>query len=310
MPDLDIGITKNVDPVDIWDLYAEYGRDWFNEDNVNLILSSGSLRGSKMFTQDSVTGETKEVSLGELLNQDYKLAHNEFIQGLLLKKFDDYFPNGIECSIGSLTHDNISEDVLDSLLSGDLLEQQYYMFNYSDDSPKDADLVDSETRAYLSGRGFPSNIYELLFSDDAPEDSELAKYYPDLEWCYKAAYDDVYAEGAVNACEDDFEIAVDESVPEGGSLLSNPIVGCGELKFHISRDFVAANKGDILETLPSATGGEGNEDDDIWDATVDLFIAYFGDDFNVNFREPYYGWDGFSPESFNVKLRDYLDAKI
>lgn len=305
MPDLDVQVVNRFEPLDIYEVYVEEGKDWFNDDNVNIFLSAGNIRGSHIYTQDfeGNADTEREVPLVELLNQDYGLTHNAFLQEALVQRFSEVFPpDGIVVTAGSLSTRYLSDKFIDCLLSGESLFE-YFTFDAESIVYND-DYVGKDVREYLMGFGFPDDIFLQIFDDTASEDSELAEYYPEIKRAYELAYADVSEQCAEDECISDFEVAVEDSVPDGGELLSSPIFGCGELKFRVSREFVAANAADILDGM--ATSYSDDDTAAIDDSVTDLFLTQFGDYFKDNFREPYGGWQGFNEEMFNDLLLDNL----
>lgn len=295
---------------DVGEFCAEMGADYaFSDEGEEMLSASGNLRNGTLYTFDDVGGE-REMSIYELASMiPYDSFSWTFPKKLLLKAFDDAYPEGMNdirmCSDDFEPDRDMSRGFIEQLLSGDLMDQFYY--DGGDSEYSHVDDIDDSVKSQLEEYGFPKDIYERIKANpDAEEFSD--ERHRALKGAYQCASEDALTRGAEDACMADFDSAIVSATPRGVDMIRK-YDSC-ELAFDITREFVDAYADKIWETIANdAYSDEDYTDEDtladaVPQALRDMFNSYF------DFREPYYGWEGFDEETFNDSLRWRIDYAL
>lgn len=294
LDDSDFDIT--VEPQDLYELHNEMGTDLFSNANIQSLKTSGNIVDGKIFTFDPEDYELLEMTLDDLYQLDYRFINNQFIKDLVISKFEQEYPNGLEYGltardVGSVNH--LSDDFIESCFMGDVWE---YFCDY-DISFNDVNiyLIDADNLKEIEQMGFPKDILELLQQGEEDEEHPLAYYYDDLEDAVAFAAERGESDGAANECISDFDRAVESFSPDGCEFIYRDY-DRGELNFKLTKEFVEDHIEYIWDRLEYV---------DLTESVIGEFRDTFKEEFD--FREPYSGWFGFEEESFNYDLADRLD---
>lgn len=301
-------------PQDLFDFYDEYRGDTFDDDNFSLLRDCGNITDTQMFTFDSDSDEKTELVLNDLTGYMWAAVDRgrKNLDPWVESMFDKLYPNGFDIRLEDFPCKNnrFSDKFISACMNGDVYE--FFDSGWSSDNFSDlsynADCVDGRCKRLLRDFGFPSDIYWLLARGEADEESPLAEHYDALKEAFCIANNAAHSIGAADACIKDFDSALRDCCPAGTSL-----AGRGEDGwpiYHITAGFLADNIDEFWYAVDRVTGDDNS--DQIQSALYDVFIDLFRESFDEEFREPYYGWDGFDEEQFNDYLYErlnYLDIE-
>jgi hypothetical protein len=301
--DLDVGAS----PVDVGEIcVAIGGEEVFSDEGEESLKASGNLRDGALHTYDD-DGEHK-MSLYELAGMiPYESFSWTFPKALLLSAFDRAYPEGMK-DVRMRSDDfepgrDMSRDFIEHLLSCDLDDQFYY--DSGDSDYYHVGDIDDSVKARLEEYGFPKDIYERIKAGPSAEEFSDDRHQA-LKDAYQFASEDAMRRGAEDACVADFDKAVDDATPRGVEMRRD--YDNGELIFDVTREFVGdyADKiWDIIANDVYYNDDAAPDGDTLADAVpkslIDMFNNYF------EFREPYYGWEGFDEETFNDSLSWRID---
>lgn len=293
---------------DVAALCAERGADYvFSDEGEDMLRASGNLAADGSLHTYDDQGERK-MSLYEISGMiPYASFSWTFPKALLTDAFAAEYPEGMgDVRMGSDDFEpdrDISRDFIEHLLSGDMEDQFYY--DGGDSEYYHLEDVDDSVKSQLEEHGFQKDIYERIKADpDADEFSD--ERHQALKDAYQCAAEDALRRGAEDACVADFDRAVDFAVPRGVTAARD--YDRGELVFNVTREFVYAYADKIWDIIANDVyySDEDYPDGDtladaIPKALIDMFNSYF------DFREPYYGWEGFDKETFNDSISWRID---
>lgn len=302
--EVDVGTS----PIDVYKLGAEAGFGFvFSDVGVSVLEASGNIRDGELYTEDDETGERTRMGLNEIaVVAPWSSFGNGFMHDILMRAFDRSFPGGIVNDIRMTSSEfdvgrDMSKDFIDDLLCCDIFDSFYCD---GDSSYSYTHMIDYTVRSQLEDYGFPKDVYDKMA--ESPQSEEFSDdRHEALKEAYVGATSDAMTKGAEDACMSDFYRAIDAAVPRGVDADHN--YDSGELRLKATREFVEGNVERVWEGMSdSCYDGNDIEDADILSeginrAVIDLFNEEF------DFREPYYGWDGFDERTFNESLSMRLD---
>ena len=233
------------------------------------------------------------INLSEFLDKHSSLK--EFYLPIILKQLG--FNDGVNevmdyCSFDFLANliadrsRELSASFLESCMSGDVYENfigGYYDYNYSSNDIINHYLsnIDGDTRAIFFDHGIEEDQIASVITDSA-----------DVRQCFDIAISDAYCAGSANLCLSDWEFALESALRDIKFDASD-----SGYTFYVTRDAA-------IRLLPYMHDDYYGDVRDIADAIANMIAE------NIEFDEPYYGWQEFDAETFNMYLHDNLDEVL
>lgn len=304
------------------DAYEQWGADMFSDEHLQTLKDNDIINRNgdiidvhNGYYDDEV--QTEEMSLADLRSWDYNFITQPFIQQLVLDRIKDtllsnysYFKkddaNGFyyyDFTVDNLENlHNFRRDYLEAVFSENTIDVFWdndFDYHFSDIDSNTLENIPQSVKDTFKKYGIPENIIEQLANGEADDEAPYAEYYDDIIDAVARAYNEAMEYGAAEDCENDFNTAFENSMPDGCVWDKNNS-DCDTRRILISEDFFKEYLERFWDELNSYS-------DSIRDCIEYVFLDLINQSLEDNFDEPYAGWYGFADWVFNDRLDDLID---